>query len=180
MPQRGRPRLIADRSSATKLFRDDLREIAALVRVGEGRTVSDVIRVLVHEALVIRRQRALGRDEAENHLRRLHQQAVTDGLSPLQNELLAIRAQLGELKSSSQSDRNAAPSAQSLWLPLLTEILGFAMTAEMKTHLLLRHLLPGRGLSEEAVFQALAEQERNARTRTETILRGLLPAGDQS
>ncbi len=49
---------------------DDLREVIKLAQA-EGRgTISDVIRDLVHEALAYRRLRAMGRDAAEEPLRR--------------------------------------------------------------------------------------------------------------
>src|SRR6266511_4309138 len=130
MPRKGRPRLVSSKASGTKLFVDDLREVIKLAQA-EGRgTISDVIRDLVHEALAYRRLRAMGRDAAEEPLRRIH--------------------------------------------PLLTDLIGFAMTAEMKTHLLLQNFLLSRGLSEEAARKLIAEHEEKSRQNTEKIVVGLM------
>ncbi len=86
MPIRNRPRLVASTSSTTKLFVDDLREVSSLSH-DEGKSRSDVIRELVHEALRQRRLRALGRDESENHVRKIYQETVAEAVEPLMKEL---------------------------------------------------------------------------------------------
>lgn len=91
MPSKNRPRLVASSSSSTKLFVDDLREVARLTSA-EGKTQSDIIRELVHEALRLRRLQAIGRDAGEDYLRRIQQQAITEGLSPVLQELTELRA----------------------------------------------------------------------------------------
>lgn len=144
MPIKGRARLVATKASGTKLFTDDLREVVKLSQV-ERKTVSDVIRELVHEALVTRRQRAMGRDEEENYLRRIHQQAITASVSPLERELKAVKE-------------------------MMTEILGFTMVSEMKTHLFLQNFLMSRGLNEESAQRLIAEHEAKSRQNTEKIV----------
>jgi hypothetical protein len=57
---------------------------------------------------------------------------------------------------------------------LLTEIIGFTMTTEMKTHLLLQNFLLSRGLGEEAVKKVIAEHEAKSRKNTKQIVTGLL------
>lgn len=154
MPIKGRPRLVASKASGTKLFVDDLRELTRLTQT-ENKTASDLIRELVHEALVIRRQRAIGRDEAEHPLRQMQQQAMAAELNPLARDLSAIKSLL---------TRHAQAAA------LLTEVLGFSMAAEMKTHLLLHNFLLTRGVTEEAAQALIAEHETRSRQQTQSIL----------
>ncbi len=174
MPRVGRPRLVASKASGTKLFVDDLREVVKLMQVEERKTMSDVIRELVHEALVTRRQRAMGRDEEENHLRRIHQQAISAGISPLELQVKEIGQTLNKFALGSHHPGDPTNGKQGQIQTLLTEILGFAMTAEMKAHLLLQNFLLSRGLSEEAAAKMLTEHEEKSRQRTEKIIIGLM------
>ncbi len=137
MPIKGRPRLVASQASGTKLFVDDLREVIKLSQTEPRKTISDTLRELVHEALVNRRLQAFKRDQQEAQL--TEQQATG-------NELKEVKVTLAKLTS------------QQLPLqPLLTEILGFTIAAEMKSHLLLQNFLLSRGLNEEAIHKLVAE-----------------------
>jgi len=173
MPRKGRPRLVSSKASGTKLFVDDLREVIKLGQV-EGRgTISDVIRDLVHEALAYRRAQAMGRDAAEAPLRRIYDQAISAGINPLEGELKEIKETLGKLIEGRHKSDPAKDIPNRIY-PLLTEIIGFAMTAEMKTHLLLQNFLLSRGLSEEAARKLIAEHEEKSRQNTEKIVVGLM------
>jgi hypothetical protein len=163
MPRKGRPRLVSSKASGTKLFVDDLREVVKLAQA-EGRgTISDVIRDLVHEAFAYRRLRALGRDAAEEPLLRIQQQAVSAGISPLEFELKEIKEALGKLGTDGRQKSDFAKEIPNRIYPFLTEIIGFAMAAEMKTHLLLQNFLLSRGLGEEAARKLIAEHEEKSR-----------------
>ena len=159
MPIKGRPRLVASQASGTKLFVDDLREVIKLSQTEPRKTISDTLRELVHEALVNRRLQAFKRDQQEAH--RTEQQATG-------NELKEVKATLAKL------------AVHQLPLqPLLTEILGFTIAAEMKSHLLLQNFLLSRGVSEEAANKLMMEQETRSRQHVETILRTILPTQPQ-
>lgn len=154
MPIKGRPRLVASQASGTKLFVDDLREVIKLSQTEPCKTISDTLRELVHEALVNRRLQAFRRDQQE--VQRAEQQATG-------NELKEVKATLAKLTSQ-----------QHPLQPLLTEILGFTIAAEMKSHLLLQNFLLSRGVSEEAAQKLMAEQEARSRQNVETILLTIL------
>lgn len=159
MPIKGRPRLVASQASGTKLFVDDLREVIKLSQTEPRKTISDTLRELVHEALVNRRLQAFKRDQQEAQL--TEQQATG-------NELKEIKTTLAKLAS------------QQLPLqPLLTEILGFTIAAEMKAHLLLQNFLLSHGLNEEAIHKLVTDQEARSRQNVETIIRTILPSQPQ-
>ena len=175
MPVRGRNRLVASKASGTKLFVDDLREVTKLTQT-EHKTASDLLRELVHESLVTRRQRAMGRDEEENHLRQLHQQAISSGVSSLEKEIKRLSEMVSELATPTSDPTASKPAQIDAMQTLLTEVLGFTITTEMKTHLLLQNFLLHRGLSEESVQQIITEHEAKSREQTEQIVFGLLPS----
>ena len=159
MPIKGRPRLVASQASGTKLFVDDLREVIKLSQTEPRKTISDMLRELVHEALVNRRLQAFKRDQQEAQF--AAQQATG-------NELKEVKVMLAKLAAQ-----------QHPLQPLLTEILGFTIAAEMKSHLLLQNFLLSRGVSEEAVHKLVAEQETRSRQNVETILLTILPTQTQ-
>lgn len=154
MPKKGRPRTVTGRSLGTKLFVDDLREVVKLAAV-DGRTLSDQLRELVHEALLHRRLRSIGRDQEEAGI---HEPLAEE----IRGEFKALREWLGRRGSAN----DMLPATDSI----LREILGFAMTAELKSHLLLYHFLTSRGMSEETVQKSITEHENRTRQNLETIL----------
>jgi len=159
MPIKGRPRLVANQASGTKLFVDDLREVIKLSQTEPRKTISDTLRELVHEALVNRRRQAFQRDQREVHL--TEQQAVGNELKEIKTTLTKLAAQQSPLQ------------------PFLTEILGFTIAAERKSHLLLQNFLLSRGMSEDAAQKLMAEQETRSRQNVETILLTILPSPSQ-
>ncbi|MBS1808792.1 MAG: hypothetical protein JST84_11415 [Acidobacteria bacterium] len=159
MPIKGRPRLVASQASGTKLFVDDLREVIKLSQTEPRKTISDTLRELVHEALVNRRRQAFHRDQSEAS--RNEQSVAKHELKTLQESVTKLAAQSHPLQ------------------PLLTEILGFTMAAEMKSHLLLQNFLLSRGVSEEAAHKLVTEQEARSRQHVETILRTISQSTSQ-
>lgn len=150
MPIKGRPRLVASQASGTKLFVDDLREVIKLSQTEPRKTISDTLRELVHEALVNRRLQAFKRDQQEGQ--RAEQSIARNELKDIKDALAKLASQPHPLQ------------------PLLTEILGFTIAAEMKSHLLLQNFLLSRGVSEEAVHKLVTDQEARSRQHVETIL----------
>jgi hypothetical protein len=92
---KNRPRLIANTSCSTKLFTDDLRELARLAEL-EKRTASDILRELAHEALRTRRLRVIGRDEAADFYRQLYRELLQEGLQPLLTQLGQLQTWMQE------------------------------------------------------------------------------------
>ena len=104
MPSRDRPRLVASSSSTVKLFVDDLREVGALSRT-ENRHRSEIIRELVHEALRLRRLRTIGRDEGENYIRRIHQEAIEQGVNPAISAIADVHLLVDKILTTITSER---------------------------------------------------------------------------
>jgi hypothetical protein len=111
MPMRNRPRLVASSPSTTKLFVDDLREVAALSR-SENKYRSDIIRDLVHEALRQRRLRAIGRDEGENYVRRIHQEAIEEGVGPVMKAITELRLTIESFSTNGASESQTAKNTK--------------------------------------------------------------------
>lgn len=160
MPIKGRPRLVASQASGTKLFVDDLREVIKLSQTEPRKTISDTLRELVHEALVNRRLQAFKRDQQAAHA--THKQTAQ----------FAISNELREIQTALTNVVEMTPNTQAL----LTEILGFTLAAEMKSHLLLQNFLLSRGLSADDAQKLIAEQEMRSRQNVATILQNILPA----
>jgi hypothetical protein len=155
MPKKGRPRLVSGQASATKLFVDDLREVIKLSRENEHGTVSDSIRDLVHEALVSRRDRAMGQEAAEAPLRGIQRGELFAEIRPIEKDIREIKEQFGKL---------------TMIHSLLIETLGFTMASDMKSHILLQNFLLGRGFSEEAVKKMTTDNDEKSRRNTERII----------
>jgi hypothetical protein len=184
MPIKTRPRLIAAASSTTKLFVDDGREIAALAQ-SENKTRSDVIRELVHEALRQRRLRALGRDEGEAYLRRLHQEALQAGLTPVLTELAALRA-LATPTPTAAADVTAAPERAraarqgTASLQLLAALLQKLTLAEHLLKVLVTVGMQKDGLGADEIKRQLAGHELTGLEQTQAMLQRVLGEGAQA
>lgn len=166
MPRRGRPRLIANKACGTKLYVDDLREVVRLAQAERRGTVSDTIRDLVHEALAQRRTQTLRGEEGEKASLRGSEM----DLPRLESVIKEIRELLR--RPAVEADANGAgmdPVSGPL-LSILTEIVGFTITAEMKTHVMLQNYLMSRGVSEEMVKTMIAETEAMSRKNTDRII----------
>jgi hypothetical protein len=114
MPRQGRPRLIASLPSTTKLFVDDLREVNSLSQ-DEGKYRSDVIRDLVHEALRLRRLRAIGRDEGENYVRTIHREMIAEGMAPVLKELAELRRRAEVFSAGCGGKAQGLDTGDSAW-----------------------------------------------------------------
>src|SRR5262249_54093924 len=133
MPTRGRPRLISNQPNTTKLFVDDRRELIALSS-NERKSMSDVIRELVHEALRERRLRALGRDEKDDFVRNIHRETIAETIHPLITEIAILRQTIEIFSANSVWDGRPVESSPSpteqATLALIRMVLSSAMVTE--------------------------------------------------
>lgn len=81
---------------STCLYDDDATTVNSYVTGGEGKK-SDVLRALIHEAILARELRKSGNREADKQIRKLHEEAVevgTQGIYKMLEELLTIGRRL--------------------------------------------------------------------------------------
>lgn len=136
MPVRGRPRLIASKPNMTKLYVDDLREVVKL-SAAENKTMSDLIRELVHEAFRYRRLHAFAQDEGESQVRKLYQSATQ---TAVQTELQPVTEQLTQLQQTLDALAAAHKTPLPAREPRAGDRLGQAQFA-LSAHLLRRLLV---------------------------------------
>lgn len=174
MPIRNRPRLVASTSSTTKLFVDDLREVSNLAR-DERKYRSDVIRELVHEALRQRRLRALGRDESENHVRKIYQETVVEALEPLMNAFADLRQQLtivaAQFEASSKSGDNSKSSNATM--RLLSHLLHRSIVTESIVKVMMTIGMQKDGMSSEEIRSQLAVQDEAGMEQAHELIQKL-------
>ena len=178
MPLKTRPRLVASSSSTTKLFVDDLREVAALSNA-ENKCRSDIIRELVHEALRLRRLRAIGRDEGESYLRRIHQEAISDGLSPLMNAFAEFRQMIDSIPvrtaSEPQSSDDAGGGQRSDALHgMLAHLLQRAIVTESVVKVLMTVGMQKDDLGPEEIKKQLADYDEAGLRQSQDLLKRIL------
>lgn len=178
MPLKSRPRLVASSSSATKLFVDDLREVAALSN-SENKSRSDVIRELVHEALRLRRLRAIGRDEGENYLRRIHQEAISDGLAPLVSGVAELRLIIESLpvatalESQSSEGAGYGRSLEAL-TGLVAHLLQRAIVTENVVKVLMTVGMQKDDLGPEEIKKQLASYDETGLRQSQDLMKRIL------
>jgi hypothetical protein len=178
MPTQRRPRLVASMPSTTKLFVDDLREVNSLSK-DEGKYRSDVIRDLVHEALRLRRLRAIGRDEGENYVRTIHREVVAEGVAPVLKELAELRRRAEILstgcggKSQGFDAGDSLRTGESLSL-LLPQILRRVVVTENIVKVLMTVGMQTDEVNPEEIRKQLASHDetglRQARQSTQALL----------
>lgn len=181
MPLKTRPRLVASSSSTTKLFVDDLREVAALSNA-ENKCRSDIIRELVHEALRLRRLRAIGRDEGENYLRRIHQEAISEGLSPLLNAFAEVRLLIEGIPARTAAETQSSGGTSyeqrlGAWHGLLAHLLQKAIVTENIVKVLMTVGMQKDDLGPEEIQKQLADYDEAGLRQSQDLLKRIL--GDQ-
>lgn len=179
MPIRNRPRLVASTSSTTKLFVDDLREVSNLSR-DEEKSRSDVIRELVHEALRQRRLRALGRDESENHVRKIYQETVAEAVAPVIKEFADLRQQLAIVAAQSEVSvpSDGATKNYEVMLALLSHLMHRSNVTENIVKVLMTIGMQKDGVSSEEIKKQLAVQDEIATQQARELIQKL--PGDSS
>ncbi|MGH9839050.1 MAG: hypothetical protein ACREEM_09720 [Blastocatellia bacterium] len=174
MPIKTRPRLVASSPSTTKLFVDDLREIAALARA-ENRSNSNLIRELVHEALRMRRLRVIGRDEGEDYVRRIYQEAIADGVAPMTEALTELRRMT---EQSSAEARSGAAKLNETRANLVAQLLQRMVATESMVRVLMTIEMQKDNRGPEEIKKHLLGHEDSALRQTRELMKQIL--GDQS
>lgn len=174
MPIRNRPRLVASTSSTTKLFVDDLREVGSLSR-DEEKSRSDVIRELVHEALRQRRLRALGRDEGENHVRKIYQETVAEAVAPAIKELAKLRQQLAIVTAQSEESAKLDSTTKNyeMVLTLLSHLLHQSIVTENVVKVLMTIGMQKDGVDSEEIRKQLAVQDETGMQQARELIQKL-------
>ena len=177
MPIKTRPRLVASSSSTTKLFVDDLREIAALSRA-ENKYRSDIIRELVHEALRLRRLRAIGRDEGENYVRRIHQEAIAEGVSPVINAIAELRQSMEHFSNEARSGAgDGGLKIINALSGLLAQLLQRAIVTENVVKVLMTVGMQKDDVSPEEIKRQLAGHDETGIRQSRELMKRLLGDG---
>ena len=175
MPLRDRPRLVASSSSATKLFIDDLREVSTLSR-DESKSRSDIIRELVHEALRLRRLRAMGRDEGENYIRKIHRDAIDEGLDPLMKAVAEIRSMMEESQDRGRSESQSVDEAKTieLLLKVLAQLLQRAIITENIIKVLMTVGMQKDSVGSEEIRKQLLSQDEQGAQQAKELMKRLI------
>lgn len=162
MPRKDRPRLVASSSNATKLFVDDLREVNTLSH-DESKSRSDIIRELVHEALRLRRLQAIGRDQSEDYIRRIHREAIDEGLAPVMEAIAAIRStiEISSVDGRSESQGTEYAKTTKLLSRALAQLLQKAIVTESVVKVLMTVGMQKDGISAEEIEMNLLNQDED-------------------
>jgi len=147
---------------------DDLREVSNLSR-DEEKSRSDVIRELVHEALRQRRLRALGRDESENHVRKIYQETVAEAVEPLMKDFASLRNQLAIVTAQSED----SAKSNDVMLTLLTTLLRRSAVTECIVKVLMTIGMQKDGMSAEEIRKQLAVQDEAGTQQARELIQRL-------
>ena len=153
---------------------DDLREVSNLSR-DEEKCRSDVIRELVHEALRQRRLRALGRDEGENYVRKIHQETVAEAVEPLMKEFADLRQQLAIVTAQSEESTNLDATTKNceVMLTLLSHLLRRSIVTDNMVKVLMTIGMQKDGVSSEEIRKQLAVQDETAMQQARELIQKL-------
>lgn len=182
MPVRGRPRLISSKPNMTKLYVDDLREVVKLA-AAENKTMSDLIRELVHEAFRYRRLHAFAQDEGESQLRKLYQSAVQTGvetgLQPVQEQLAQLQQMLDALAAQNSAAGTASGARKDdrfsqAQLALSAQLLRRLLVTENVAKVLMTVGMQRDQLGAEEIQAQLAIPEETAHAETQQFMQKLL------
>lgn len=173
MPLRNRPRLVASAPSSTKLFVDDSREVAALTRT-ENKSRSDIIRELVHEALRQHRLRAIGRDEGEDYVRRIHREAVAEGVNPLMSAVAELRQLVEHCSCDSRSE---AQSLNQSLFELMAQLLQRVIVTENIVKVLMTVGMQKDDVAPEEIRKQIAGHNETGSRQSRELMKRFL--GDQ-
>jgi hypothetical protein len=153
---------------------DDLREVGNLSR-DEEKCRSDVIRELVHEALRQRRLRALGRDESENHVRKIYQETVAEAVEPLMKGFNDLRQQLAVVAAQSEDSTESDITAKTgdMLLTLLSNLLRRSAVTESIVKVLMTIGMQKDGVSAEEIRKQLAVQDETGMQQARELIQKL-------
>jgi len=153
---------------------DDLREVSNLSR-DEGKSRSDVIRELVHEALRQRRLRALGRDESENHVRKIYQETIAESVEPLLKGFADLRQTLAIAAAQSEDGARAgiATKTGDVLLTLLSHLLRQSAVTESIVKVLMTVGMQKDGVGAEEIRKQLAMQDETGAQQARELIQKL-------
>ena len=170
MPIKTRARLVASSPSTSKLFVDDLREIAALARA-ENQSSSHLIRELVHEALRMRRLRAIGRDEGEEYIRKIHREAVMEGVAPLKDAIAELRQLMAQ---SAAETRSSTEKINEMMATLVAHLLQRAIVTERIVRVLLQIGMQRDNVAPEEIKKHFLGYDETAARQTRELVKRIL------
>jgi Ribbon-helix-helix protein, copG family len=175
MPRKDRPRLVASSSSATKLFVDDLREVNSL-SLDEGKSRSDIIRELVHEALRLRRLQAIGRDQGEDYIRRIHREVIDEGLDPVMKAVAGIRSVIEVSSVDGRSESQGIEDTKTIELlsRALAQLLQKTIVTENVVKILMTVGMQKDGISAEEIRKQLLSQDEDGVRQAREVMKKFL------
>jgi ribbon-helix-helix CopG family protein len=167
--------LVASSSNATKLFVDDLREVNTL-SLDEGKSRSDLIRELVHEALRLRRLRAIGRDQSEDYIRRIHRETIDEGLAPVIEAIDGIRSMIAVSSVDGRSESKGTEYAKTIELlpRTLAQLLQKAIVTESVVKVLMTVGMQKDGISAEEIRKNLLSQDEDGVRQAKELMKKYL------
>jgi hypothetical protein len=166
--------LVASSSNATKLFVDDLREVNTL-SLDEGKYRSDIIRELVHEALRLRRLQAIGRDQSEDYIRRIHREAIAEGLAPVIEAITGIRSmiEVNSVDGKSESQGTEYTKTIELLPRVLAQLLQKAIVTESVVKVLMTVGMQKDSISAEEIEMNLLNQDEDGIRQAKELMKKL-------
>lgn len=157
--------------------------MARLCESPAGGTVTELARTLIHEALRARRLRAVSEVEGAPGAQHLGRQFFADSLSPLCEELGAMRRLMAEAPSPAapldalqkmqlalngwQHQRAHDRQTLQALYALIVQALGYSMMTEREARWLMEKALAAQQKTAEQIRQALAELEAQSQQETE-------------
>jgi hypothetical protein len=107
-------RKLAVPSSTTKLYADDFRSVADMMRQQE-KTESEVLREIVSDWFRKKRVEAYGKDQTDESVRRVYERIIDERISPLSEVVHQVKAAIDNLPNSQAvaSVATSVPEGQS-------------------------------------------------------------------
>jgi hypothetical protein len=177
MPTRGRPKRISNQPNTTKLFADDRRELISLSS-NEKKSMSVVIRELVHEALRERRLRAIGRDEKDDFFRNIQRELITQAIHPLSTEVSILRQSIDAISTKSVWEERAAENQPSEFdqaaLALLRILLSRVMVTENLGRILVTVGMQKDNIKNDEIQKLLSTQDHDGHRQAEAMAQKIL------
>lgn len=137
---------------------------------------SNIIREIVHEALRQRRLRAIGRDEGEDYVRRVHQDAITDGLAPLMNMIAELHRTIESVPEKCASEVQSLGDASfgkrlEALLGLMAHLLQRAIVTENVVKVLMTIGMQRDDLSPEEIKRQLAGHDEAGLRQSQDLMK---------
>lgn len=95
-------RKLAVPSSTTKLYADNYRDVAAMMRE-QSKSESEVIREIVSDWYRMKKIQALGKDQTEDPVRRIYERVIDERINPLTDSINELKSAIKNLPKSQTS-----------------------------------------------------------------------------